>query len=154
MAYHVSLTQVASQTTAVVRRQAGLHELATVIPQACGDVWAFIRSSYLPQPGRNLAVYLDDEGHLECGVEVAQAFAGNGQVVCSSTPAGMVATAVHLGPYDRLGEAHTAIHQWCAAQGHVLIRPCWEVYGHWHDDPAKLRTDVYSLVQTIGESRV
>jgi len=56
MEYHVSVRQVTSQLTAVVRRQAGLRELATVIPQAWGEVWAFIRSSYLLQPGRNLAV--------------------------------------------------------------------------------------------------
>jgi len=112
-----------------------VRELATVIPQACGDVWAFIRSSHLPQPGRNLAVYLAGEGHLECGVEVAQPFAGSEEVVCSSTPAGLVAMAVHLGPYDRLPEAHVAIRRWYTAHGYVLIGRCWEVYGHWHDDP-------------------
>src|SRR5882724_10163235 len=101
-----------------------VRELATVIPQACGDVWAFIRSSHLPQPGRNLAVYLAGEGHLECGVEVAQPFAGSEEVVCSSTPAGLVAMAVHLGPYDRPPEAHVAIRRWYTAHGYVLTGRC------------------------------
>src|SRR5262245_53285275 len=114
MAYQVSITQVSLQTTAVVRRRASLRALATVIPEACGEVWSFIRSSHLLRPGRNLVVYLDGEGgRLECGVEVEQPFTGNQRIVCSSTPAGTVATTVHRGPYERLGEAHAAIRQWC-----------------------------------------
>ena len=58
-----------------------------------------------------------------------------------------VATAAHYGPYSRLGDAHAAVRQWCAAQGHALVGPFWEIYGHWTDDPAQLRTDVCYLLQ-------
>lgn len=150
MAYHVSVQQVASQTTAVVRRRAGPAELAQVVPQACGEVWAWARSSNLPRPGRHVALYLDGEINLEVGAEMAQPFTGDGQVVCSCTPAGTVATTTHLGPYDRLGEAHAAICRWCAAKGHALAGPNWEVYGHGEDDPAKLRTDVFYLLRSGG----
>ena len=151
MEYQVRVEPVDPMTTAVVRRRAGLDELATVVPQACGEVWNFIRASHLPHPGRNLALYLDGAINLECGVEVFQPFAGNDRVVCSSTPAGMVATATHLGPYDRLGEAHAAIRQWCSDQGHALAGPNWEVYDHWNDDPSQLRTDVFYLLQDARE---
>ena len=151
MEYQVRIEQVDPTMTAVVRRRAGQHELATVVPQACGEVWAFFRASQLPHPGRNLAVYLDGEINLECGVEVFQPFSGDGQVVCSSTPAGMVATTTHLGPYNRLGEAHAAILKWCSDRGHALAGPNWEVYGHWTDDPSQLRTDVFYLLQDAGE---
>src|SRR5262249_28162531 len=73
-------------------------------------------------------------------------------VVCSSTPAGLVATTAHFGPYARLGEAHQAILRWCADHGYKLAGPSWEVYGHWDDDPAKLRTDIYYLLQTGNET--
>jgi effector-binding domain-containing protein len=109
-----------------------------------------MRSSHLPHPGRNLALYLDGEINLECGVEVSQSFPGNGRVFCSCTPAGVVATAAHLGPYDRLHEAHEAICRWCADHGHALAGPNWEVYGHWNDDPAQLRTDVFYLLQAAS----
>jgi hypothetical protein len=26
----------------------------------------------------------------------------------------------------------------------------WELYGHWEDDPAKLRTDVFYLLRPVG----
>ncbi len=108
----------------------------------------FVRSSSLPHPGRNLALYLDDEIHLEVGVEVFEPFEGDERVSSSSTPAGTVATTVHMGAYDRLHEAHVAIRQWCSENGHTLAGPNWEVYGHWDDDPAKLRTDVFYLLES------
>ena len=152
MEYQIEVKRVEAQTTAVVRRRTRLEELSTVVPQACGEVWAFIRSPGLPRPGRHLAVYLDDVMNIEVGVEVDQPFTGSGPVVCSRTPAGTVATTAHFGPYNRLGEAHEAIHKWCKENGRTPVRPCWEVYGHWDDDPAKLRTDVFYLLQAEGES--
>jgi effector-binding domain-containing protein len=152
MEYQVHVNPVASQLTAVVRFRASRGELAQVIPQACGEVWAFMRSSGQPRPGRHLALYLDGEMNIECGVEVFQPFTGNERVVCSSTPAGMAATAAHLGPYDRLGEAHAAVRRWCTDHGHALAGPSWEVYGHWDDDPSKLRTDIFYLLKAVGEA--
>ena len=80
-------------------------------------------------------------------MEVGRSFAGNGRVMPSSTPAGTVATTTHLGPYDRLGEAHAAILTVCKERGLALAGPSWEVYGHWTDDVAQLRTDVYYLLR-------
>jgi effector-binding domain-containing protein len=151
MEYQVHVQQVAPQMTGVVRLRARQDELARVIPAACGEVWEFFRSAGLPRPGRHLALYLDCEMNIECGVEVAQPFPGNDRVVCSQTPAGTVATTAHIGPYDRLGEAHAAVHRWCAANGHTLAGVSWEVYGHWTDDPAQLRTDIFYLLRTEGE---
>ena len=152
MEYQIELRDVQARTTAVVRRRASLGELARVVPDGCGEVWAFIRSSALPHPGRNLALYLDDAINLDVGVEVTQPFIGDDLISCSSTPAGTVATTQHVGSYARLGEAHQAIRRWCADHGHVLAGPNWEVYGHWTDDPEKLQTDVYYLLQSLSNS--
>jgi effector-binding domain-containing protein len=152
MQYQVEVRRVDSQMTAVVRCRAKPGELATAVPQGCGEVWTFFRSRGLPKPGRNLALYFDGEINLECGAEVAQPFTGNDRVVCSSTPAGLVATTAHLGPYHLLGEAHAAICKWCSEQGYTFAGPNWEVYGHWEEDPAKLRTDVYYLLKAGEES--
>jgi effector-binding domain-containing protein len=144
----VHVERADSQLTAVIRCRAKQSDLSRVVPQGCGEVWEFFRASQLPKPGRHVALYRDCEINLEVGAEVAQPFTGNGRVVCSSTPAGLVATATHWGPYHRLGEAHGAIVQWCAQNGHALAGPNWEVYGHWEDDPARLRTDVFYLLQS------
>jgi len=86
-------------------------------------------------PGSGVA----GEFEIGCGVQLESG--GN-----AATPAGLVATTVYFGPYDRMGPAHEAIHRWARESGHRLAGPSWEVYGHWSDDPAKLRTDIFYLV--------
>lgn len=157
MEYDVRLEQLTSHPLAVVRRRATLPELGKVIPDACGLVWNVVRAQKVTGAGRHVAIYWDDVFNLEVGVELEAPFAGHDEVVGSATPGGTVATAVHFGPYNRLGEAHQAIRQWCADHGHTLAGPCWEIYGHWvHewcDDPSKIRTDVFYLVNTEGARR-
>jgi effector-binding domain-containing protein len=147
MSYQVNVQHVPAQTTAVVRCRAKQSDLSQVVPAGCGEVWAFVRAAGLPRPGRHVALYLDGAINLEVGAEMDQPFTGEGRVVCSSLPAGLVATTTHIGPYGRLGDAHYAVQKWCSDDGHALAGPNWEVYGHWTDDPAQLRTDVYYLLQ-------
>jgi effector-binding domain-containing protein len=125
-------------------------DLAKFVPAACGEVWSFIRSAGLPRPGRHLALYLDEQGSVEVGAEVSEPFTGNERIHCSELPAGRVVTTVHFGPYQRLSDAHEAIREWCARQGHRFSGISWEIYGHWEEswntDSSKIRTDVFYLL--------
>jgi effector-binding domain-containing protein len=156
MPVHVELTSARAIPLAVVRRRARRSELATVVPQGCGVVWDFIRRRGI-KAGRHVALYLNDNIDLEVGVEVTGAFDEQDDVVCSSTPAGPVASAVHFGPYQNLGIAHDAIRAWCAAHSHTLLGPNWEIYGHWqpewNDDPSSIRTDVFYQVAPVSNDQ-
>jgi effector-binding domain-containing protein len=57
-----------------------------------------------------------------------------------------VVTATHVGPYDRMAETYRAIEAYVHEHGLRISGPSWEVYGHWSDDPAKLRTDIYFTI--------
>jgi effector-binding domain-containing protein len=134
----------------VVRRVVPSSTLAAVVPECCGIVWQVVKAQQV-RAGRHVAVYLDDAIRVEIGVELlGGSFVDDDEVVGSATPAGAVASTTHLGPYDRLGEAHDAIHRWCAAHGHRLAGPRWEIYGHWRPewdaDPSQIRTDVCYLI--------
>ncbi len=131
---------------AVIRTTAARSQLSTVIPKLCGEVWQFVKSSAVPKPDRHVAVYYDGAITLEVGVIVGGPFAGDGRVISSATPGGTVATTAHIGPYGRLGEAHRAITDWCAANGREWTMN-WEIYGHWTDDPDQLETDVFYLLK-------
>src|SRR3954447_3455612 len=109
MDYVVRLERRDSLPLAVVRRCAAVQELSRVVPEACGTVWNALRAQRVAGAGRHVAIYLDDRINLEVGVELDPPFAGSGEVVGSSTPAGAVATTTHYGPYGRLNEAHEAI---------------------------------------------
>ena len=151
MRYAIELVDVEPTPTAVIRGRVPPGALSGFIRAICGEVWAFARSAGLARPGRHVALYLDAQGSVEVGVEVTEAFAGSPRVHCSRLPAGRAAHTTHFGPYGRLSDAHTAIQQWCAAQGLGLSGVSWELYGHWHEswnaDPAKIRTDVFYLLE-------
>jgi effector-binding domain-containing protein len=100
--------------------------------------------------GRHVAIYWDGSIRVEVGVELQAPFSEQGEVVRSATPAGLVKSTTHLGPYAGLGAAHDAVQQWCRANNHRLAGPSWEIYGHWEPewsaDPSRIRTDVYYLL--------
>jgi effector-binding domain-containing protein len=147
MSYQVRIERVEAQPLAVVRRLAKIDELSRVVPAACGEVWNFIRANGIRNPGRHVAVYLDCKMNIEVGAEVPGPFVSDGNVVASSIPAGRAATTTHMGPYQKLGDAHNAVQAFCKEHGHALAGVSWEIYGHWTDEPAKLRTDVYWLLK-------
>jgi effector-binding domain-containing protein len=150
MDYVVRVEQLGSIPLAVVRRRGSLAQLPQIVPEACGVVWKLVKAQGIAGAGRHVAVYLDEQINLEVGVELANPAAVSGELVSSSTPAGMVAMTTHFGPYQLLGNAHRAIRDWCAAGGHAMAGPNWEFYGHWIDewnrDPSKIRTDIYYLL--------
>lgn len=137
---------------AVIRRRVERSQLSTVVPQTCGLVWNFVREHGIPA-GRHVAVYLNGAIDVEVGVEVGGAFEEEGDVVRSSTPSGLIASAVHLGPYHQLGAVHSTIKSWCQANGHRLAGPNWEIYGHWQSEwdknPAQIRTDVFYQISRL-----
>lgn len=149
MRYQIELTESKPATTAVIRSRVAPQELPRFVPAACGEVWSFVRSAGLRQPGRHTSLYLEG-GLLEVGAEVSEPFTGNERIHCSQLPGGAVATTAHFGPYERLKDAHAAIREWCAARQQSFSGTCWEIYGHWEEswntDPSKIRTDVFYLL--------
>src|SRR5262245_59117194 len=141
----VHLQELPGIPLAVIRRQARPAELSRVVPELCGVVWNAMRAQQV-KAGRHVAIYWDGTIRLEVGVEIGGPFAEQGEVVRSATPAGPVGWVTHLGPYNTLGVAHAAVHDWCTATNHRLAGPKWEIYGHWlpewNNNPSQIRTDV------------
>jgi hypothetical protein len=100
--------------------------------------------------GQNIFIYRDgtaDQLPVDFCVGVTAPFAAVGAVVPLETPHGVAAMTTHYGDYGRRGEANAAILVWCRANDRLRAGPSWEVYGHWHADPAQLRTEIYYLLQ-------
>jgi effector-binding domain-containing protein len=150
MSFAVQIEQLESIPLAVVRRQARRQDLPRLIPECCGLVWEVVKAQRT-KAGRHVAICWDDSIRLEVGVELQGLFVDDGEVVCSATPAGAVASATHFGPYGGLAGAHDAIHRWCRDNGRQLAGPSWEIYGHWDPawdaDPSRIRTDVFYLLK-------
>jgi len=149
MSYSVKVEHLDSVPLAVIRRQARASDLSRLVPECCGIVWNALRDQQA-KGGRHVAVYWDGSIRLEVGAELLGPFADAGEVVRSATPAGVVATTTHFGPYAGLGGAHDAVRRWCEANHRQLAGPSWEIYGHWQEawntDPSRIRTDVFWLL--------
>jgi effector-binding domain-containing protein len=137
---------------AAVRRQVRIGQVAAAWRPALDLVWAFLRQNPgLRTDGHNVFLYHhpakgESTMAADFGVQVTRSFLQSGEVFATETPRGRVASAVHVGPYERIGETHEAIHSWVRANKMTLAGKSWEIYGDWTDDPAKLETQIEYLL--------
>jgi effector-binding domain-containing protein len=145
MGYTVTIQEVRPQWIAAARGALKAGEVSKTMLGLLGIAWNFIKRSGVKSDGQNVAIYRTTV--IEAGPRVFERFEGSGEIVCVATPAGLAATAVHMGPYELLGQAHKAICEWCAANGREFEGTNWEIYGHHDEDPARRRTDVFYLLR-------
>lgn len=151
MEYQVSVAKVERQLIAAARQRTTFRKVSREIRDLLAHSWSLMHATpgLRTADGHNVAIYWDEsgEGLVEVGVQVVGEFEPTDSVVCSATPAGMVARTAHFGPYHELGAAHNAVRAWCRESHREFTVPFWEIYGDWTDDPAKLRTDVLYLLK-------
>lgn len=151
MTYDVRELTVAPRLVAGVRAQVPKGRVGQEFGRYLDQVYAAGRAGAVQLDGQNVFIYRGTTGNLltvDFCVGAKAPFTAAGAVIPLETPHGPVAMTTHVGDYGRLGDANTAILEWCRANGRTLAGPSWEVYGHWDPDPAKLRTEVYYLIAT------
>ncbi|MBI3943741.1 MAG: GyrI-like domain-containing protein [Chloroflexi bacterium] len=157
MKYDVQISEVAPQPLAAAQGHGNAQNYVQQLFALLDEVWNFLRGHpQIQHKGLNVFLYHgeDDKDLLRtdqglpivAGVILAGPFESAEKVVAATTPGGTVATAVHIGPYEQLSEAHAALRKWCKDNNRPIAGPSWEIYGHWDDDPDKLRTDVFYLL--------
>lgn len=152
MSSEVSVQVVPSRMLAAVRRKVRIGEVASAWKPALDQVWEFLKQHPgLRSDGHNIFLYHHPANReapmdVDFGVEVTRAFERTGEVFSTETPAGRVATALHVGPYERFRETHDAIHAWARANRETFAGKSWEIYGDWGDDPEKLETRIEYLL--------
>ena len=151
MTYDVRELTVAPRLVAGVRAQVPKGRVGQEFGRYLDQVYAAGRAGAVQLDGQNVFIYRGTTGNLltvDFCVGAKAPFTAAGAVIPLETPHGPVAMTTHVGDYGRLGDANTAILEWCRANGRTLAGPSWELYGHWDPDPAKLRTEVYYLIAT------
>jgi effector-binding domain-containing protein len=153
VSYEVRTERAGPRILAAVRAETKPERLSADIVRLLDLVWPVLREQGV-STGHNVVVYYQGDGGsltIDAGVEALTDFTDRGEVRHASTPSGEAATAAHYGEYSAMSTAYAALESWCRDNGRRPAGVNWEVYGDWDQDPAKLRTDVYVLLDPAGE---
>ena len=148
--YTVVESTVKPRLVAGVRAHVARGRIGLEFRRYLDQVYAAAGEGSVQLDGENIFIYrecIGDQLTVDFCVGARGPFAPLGEVQPLHTPGGVAAMTTHQGDYGRLYAANAAVSAWCRAHDRQLAGPSWEVYGHWHADPAQLRTDVYYLLQ-------
>ena len=151
MPYDVALRDESPRSLAVLRERMPPSEIPNRVLPLLTRTYAALKSANIKHDGQNVFVYRpapDGLVDVDAGVGVAGSFAPTDHLLHVHTPGGVTATVTHWRDY-KLAGAHGAIRTWFAENSRQMAGVSWEVYGHWSDDPAKVRTDIFYLVKPI-----
>ncbi len=151
MAYSISKKEISEQPVLVVRRRIKPSEVAATLGAALGQVFQYAQQNGVALAGQPFTRYIEwgpGIWTIEAGLPVTAAdkARSDGDVRADALPGGLVATATHTGPYDKLHELHAAIQQWMEAQGLQSAGAPWEVYvtdPADYPDPKDWKTDLF-----------
>ncbi len=148
----VTVQHVEARPLAAVNAGYTRETLSSMLIASLDQVYAFLNAKKIGGRGHNVVIY-QNSCTMVAGVEISGAFEPAGGVVATATPAGLVATATHIGPYSEMARTNDAILAWCRESGNQFSGISWEVYGDWDADESQLRTDVHYLLRLAQDDR-
>jgi effector-binding domain-containing protein len=129
----IAVKDVPEQRVAAFRCSATQAEIFQAIPDGFGKVFAVLGD--VAPDGIPFALFYafpdaDTAGEVSMCVPIDRhcplAFGDDVEVV--TLPASAMATIVHRGPYEDMGEAYASIASWIHARGHAILGPSREIY--------------------------
>lgn len=150
MTYDILESLVLPRSLAGVRARVPMGRVPEYVRTCLDQVYAAASAGAIAVDGQNIFLYhprADGDLDVAFCVGTSVPFTQVGAVEFLQTPGGTAVTTTHRGDYSGLRAAHDALQSWCRANRRALAGPSWEVYGHWNNDPALLRTDIYYLLK-------
>ncbi len=131
MEYEIAVRTIEPQPVMSVRLKCHAAEIGAVLREVLPEVWRHIEHHEgrpAGPPFTRYHDYADGRVDLEAGIPVESPLPEGGRVRAGELPGGRVVTTVHVGPYEKLPEAHDALHVWMREHGHAPDGPQWEYY--------------------------
>jgi len=158
--YEIKIEEVKAQPAMTMRFRAKPEELGAKYAEAFGALFGYVMSNGGELAGPPFGRYhaMDEEGfEVEAGLPVSKPLAAKGEIKPSQLPGGTVATLIHVGPYERLGEAHAALEQWLEKNSKKPAGPVWESYitepGGGESDPNKYETKIFLPLEAADAAK-
>lgn len=154
MPYDIKTEERTEQPILIVRRKVRPSEIAATIGTELPKLFLHAQQRGIGVSGFPITRYPEMSMSMmtiEPGMRVSQhtgtwtADQGEGDVLADSLPSGTIAITIHSGPYDKLGDAYSALQEWMGANGYKPNGAPWEAYltdpGD-HPNPADWKTEV------------
>ena len=149
-AYEVKVRDMVTQAIVSVRGHVPMSGMPEFFQRAYRDIFGLIGSVGVRPAGSPVSIYhdpefRDDDVDVEVAVPVSEPVEGAGRVVFGALAGGPVAYTLHVGPFDEIGNAYTALAEWTQAHGHEPAGPPRECYltdPQTTPNPAEYRTEV------------
>ena len=153
MSYTITRKAISPQPVLIGRRTVEPSGIPAAIGDVLPKIFQYAQARGITISGRPFTRYGQMSGGtftIEPGMPVSAlppsgSDPGDGDVHADTLPGGDAAVTLHVGPYDRLGEAYTALERWMEENGAEPAGEPWESYltdpGE-HPDPKNWRTEV------------
>lgn len=148
MKYTVEQKALAAIHVLTIRQRTTADRIADTLAQVLPQVFAYASGNGVPMVGPPFCRYRDwSPGGVtvEGGLPIGAPHPGEGEVVGATWPAREVAATVHVGPYDSLNHAYSAVEAWLQERGLATTEDPYEVYltdPGQVPDPAEWRTEI------------
>ncbi|MEX1333711.1 MAG: GyrI-like domain-containing protein [Candidatus Limnocylindrales bacterium] len=135
------IRQTTKRPTAALKMTRPVTQIGPAMAEAFPKLFHAVASAGMEPAGTPLARYYEfgeTSTTFECALPVPRAFTAAGEIEPSTVGGGDAAFALHVGPYDTIGETWGRLMAWVAEQGRTPAGPTWEVY---IDDPQEVAVD-------------
>ena len=145
----IRTVEATEQPTAGLRATVPMDELPTFFARAFATTAAALAKQGHAPAGPPFGLYRGMPTtvvDVEAGFPVSTPVEPTGAVVPSTLPGGRAVEAVHIGPYDTMGETYGQVEQWMVGQRLQPGPVVWESYlsdPQRETDPATWRTLIH-----------
>jgi effector-binding domain-containing protein len=148
MSYEIIVKDLKPQPIVSIRIKCHAAVIGSTLAEILPEVFRYIRENDMWPSGPPFTRYhgfSETDVDIEGGMPVRTALPGGGRVKAGELPGGRAVTTIHLGPYEKLPEAHDALHVWMREQQVESAGPQWEFYltdPGKEPDPNKRQTEL------------
>lgn len=131
MSYEIEKKSIVETPFVFMQRQVSPDTISEALGQMFPPVFQHATAKGIGFAGPPTARYVSFGPGLitiEAGMPIVGPADGEGEIQVGSLAGGNVATTVHKGPYDTLGQAHEAIQKWITENDEEAGGAPWEVY--------------------------
>lgn len=149
MDYTITTERLGRQPYLATRRTVSIQAIGEIMGPLFGELYGWLGCNGVTPVGPAWTRYLvvgPEETELELGVPIAAEVPGDARVVGGVLPECDVISTLHVGPYEAIGAAYTAMGEWISSHSAVVSGAPWEVYltdPEQEPAPAKWQTMIY-----------